>query len=243
MQTKTTSVAAMPEIPRTRPIAPWWHTVLVMAAIAGLSIAGHRQHGLANLHLPAMSSQLSSYLTVTMAEWLLIFVIWLALKRRGLRITSLVGGRWDSTKSFFRDLGIAVGYFAVVALPISLLADRFGGGSKDVDVTISPRTVLDLLGWLTVSITAGFCEEYFFRGYLMQQFTAWSGSRPVGIVTQAVFFGLGHAYYNKRVMFTVMLLGLALGLLAHWRKSLRPGMLAHGLVDSVGGIIAFFWGP
>jgi uncharacterized protein len=41
-------------------------------------------------------------------------------------------------------------------------------------------------------------------------------------------------------MLAVMLQGWLLGLLAYWRKSLRPGMLAHGLQDSIGGIVAFF---
>lgn len=224
------------------PIASWWHTGLVMAAVAGLSLASHYQHGFANLHLPGMSSHLSSYLTVTMAEWLLIFVIWLPLRRRGLRLVSVVAGRWDSAKAFFRDLGLAIGWFFVIALPISWLADRLGGPSKSVDINLAPTTVLELAGWLAVSVTAGFCEEFIFRGYLTQQFSACSGSRALGTVGQAVFFGLCHGYYHKVVMFSVMLLGLALGLLAQWRRSLRPGMLAHGLTDSLGGVIAFFWG-
>ena len=233
---------SIPKTKRADSIAPWGHTALVAAALAGLSTASHYQHGLPNLHLPGMSSRLSSYLTVMIAEWLLVLVIWLALKRRGLRLATLVGGRWDSAKAFLRDLGLAVGYFLIVALPIELLADRFGGSSKEADITMSPTTVLELVGWLAVSVTAGFCEEFFFRGYLMSQLSAWSGSRSFAIVGQAIFFGLCHAYYNWVEMFVVLLLGLALGLLAHWRKSLRPGMLAHGLVDSLGGIIAFFGG-
>jgi membrane protease YdiL (CAAX protease family) len=37
-----------------------------------------------------------------------------------------------------------------------------------------------------------------------------------------------------------MVQGWLLGLLAHWRKNLRPGMLAHWLQDSIGGLVAFF---
>ena len=223
-------------------IAPWWHTVLVMAALAGMSTAGHYQHGLANAHLPGMSAHLSSYLTVTAAEWLLVFVIWLALRRRGLRLADLIGGRWDSAKAVVRDIGLAVGCVVLVMIPLSWLGDRFGGSSKQVDVNLIPTSALELAGWVTVSVTAGFCEEYFFRGYLTEQFAVWSRSRWFAILAQAIFFGLCHAYYGAVQMFAVVLLGLALGLLAHWRKSLRPGMLAHGLVDSVGGILAFFWG-
>ena len=41
-------------------------------------------------------------------------------------------------------------------------------------------------------------------------------------------------------MLVIMVQGWLLGLLAYWRKSLRPGMLAHGLQDAIGGVVAFF---
>ena len=55
---------------------------------------------------------------------------------------------------------------------------------------------------------------------------------------QGVVFGLAHGYYGK-AMIAIMIHGWLLGLLAMWRKSLRPGMLAHGVQDSLGGIVAF----
>jgi membrane protease YdiL (CAAX protease family) len=91
---------------------------------------------------------------------------------------------------------------------------------------------------LGLSATGGFCEELIFRGYLAQQFRTWTGNRAFGIVLQAVAFGLAHGYYRK-VMVVIMVHGCLLGLLAYWRKSLRPGMLAHGLQDVLGGILAF----
>jgi membrane protease YdiL (CAAX protease family) len=223
-------------------VAPWWHTVVVMVWLAAMSVVSHYQHGLPNAHVPGMSRQLSSYVTVTAAEWSLVVLIWLALHQRGLRLGSLIGGRWDSPKSLFKDVGLAVAYLAIVGVPISWLGDRLGPSSKQTDVNLIPTTPLDLIGWVVVSVTAGFCEEYFFRGYLTAQFAAWTRSRWFAIIAQAIFFGLCHAYYGVTNMGAVTLLGFALGLLAYWRKSLRPGMLAHGLVDSIGGIVAFFWG-
>ena len=90
-------------------VAPWWHTAIVMAWLAAMSAISHYQHGLPNVHLPGLSRQLSSYITVTGAEWSLIVFIWLALRQRGLRLCSLVGGRWDSAKSLFKDIGLAGG--------------------------------------------------------------------------------------------------------------------------------------
>jgi len=221
------------------PIAPWWHTVLVLLPIAIASVASWYQHGLSNAHVPGISSRLSSYITVLVQEWFVVLLIWLALKRRGLSIGSLVSGRWQTLGAFFRDLGLAVG-FIVVAVPlIGVLVHLIGGDANSNVDNITPKTRFELVVWLGLSATGGFCEELTFRGYLTRQFSAWTGSRVFAIVLQGVAFGLAHGYYQK-VMVVIMVQGWLLGLFAYWRKSLRPGMLAHGLQDAIGGLVAFF---
>jgi membrane protease YdiL (CAAX protease family) len=72
----------------------------------------------------------------------------------------------------------------------------------------------------------------------MRQFRAWSGSWVVAVIAQSVAFGLAHGYY-LRAMVAIMTYGCLLGLLAHWRKSLRPGMIAHALQDVLGGVLGY----
>ena len=221
------------------PIAPWWHTVLVLVPIAIGSVASWYQHGLSNAHVPGISSRLSSYITVLAQEWCVVFLIWLALRSRGLSMGSLVSGRWQTLGAFFRDLGLAVG-FLVVAVPLTgVLVHLIGGDANSNVASITPKTVVELVGWLGLAATGGFCEELTFRGYLARQFSAWTGSRVFAIVLQGAVFGLAHGYCGK-VMAVIMVQGWLLGLLAYWRKSLRPGMLAHGLQDAIGGLVAFF---
>ena len=223
----------------TEPIAPWWHTLLVLVPLAIGSVASWYQHGLPNAHVPGIGSRLSSYITVLVQEWCVVLLIWLALKRRGLSIGSLVSGRWQTLGAFFRDLGLAVG-FIVVAVPlIGVLVHFIGGDANSNVANITPKTGFELVVWLGLSATGGFCEELTFRGYLTRQFSAWTGSRVFAIVLQGVAFGLAHGYYQK-VMVVIMVQGWLLGLFAYWRKSLRPGMLAHGLQDAIGGLVAFF---
>jgi membrane protease YdiL (CAAX protease family) len=220
-------------------VAPWWHTVLVLMILAIGSIASAYQHGLPNANVPGISSRLSGYFTVTAEEWFLLLLIWLALRRRGISISSLVSGRWPTLGTFLRDLGLAVG-FTVVAIPlVSGLIFLLKGNTGSTLASLTPKTGFELAVWLALSATGGFCEELIFRGYLAQQFRAWTGSRAFGVVLQAVAFGLAHGYYRK-VMVVIMVHGCLLGLLAYWRKSLRPGMLAHGLQDVLGGVAAFF---
>ena len=221
------------------PVAPWWHTLLVLVPLAIGSVAGWYQHGLPNGHVPGISSRLSSYITVLAQEWGVVLLIWFALKRRGLSIGSLVSGRWQTLGSFFKDLGLAVG-FLVVAVPLIGVLVHFIGADATSNVTnITPKTAFELVVWLGLAATAGFCEEVTFRGYLNRQFYAWTGSPVLAVLLQGAVFGLAHGYYEK-VMAVIMVQGWLLGLLAYWRKSLRPGMLAHGLQDAIGGVVAFF---
>jgi uncharacterized protein len=229
------------EAPR-EPLAPWWHTVLVLLPVAALSVASWYQHGLANVHIPGLDRRVSGYLTVLLAEWFQVLLICLALRRRGISLGSLVSSRWQNVRGFLRDLAISIGFLVVVVPLIGLLVHILGAGANISHADITPKSVFQLVVWLILATTCGgFCEEIIFRGYLTQQLSAWTGSVRLAILLQGIIFGLGHGFYGK-AMFAIMVHGWLLGMLAHWRKSLLPGMLAHGLQDSSGGIIAFFSG-
>jgi uncharacterized protein len=221
------------------PIAPWWHTLLVMVALAIGSVASGYQHGLPNANVPGISPRLSSYFTVLVQEWFMVLLIWMALRRRGISISSLVSGRWQTLGAFLRDLGLAVGFVVVAVLLLGILPYLLGVKEDSNVANITPKTGFELVVWLGMSATGGFCEELVFRGYLTRQFGAWAGSRLFAVVLQGVVFGLAHGYYSKG-MVLIIVHGWLLGLLADWRKSLRPGMLAHGLQDVLGGVVAFF---
>ena len=224
---------------RTQTLAPWWHTVLVLAPIAIGSVASAYQHGLPNANIPGITHRLSSYLTVLLEEWIGVLLVWLAVRSRGIPIRSLVSGHWHTARAFFRDLGIAVGFMAIVIPLAGILAYLLGATNNPALANITPKTVVELLVFLFLTASAGFGEELVFRGYLTQQFSAWTSRSAFGIGLQGIVFGLAHGFYGK-AMLAIMVQGWLLGLLAYWRKSLRPGMIAHWLQDSIGGIIAFF---
>ena len=130
------------------------------------------KHGLPNAHIPGISSRLSRYITVLAQEWSVFLLIWLALKHRGLSIGSLVRGRWQTLGAFFKDLGLAIG-FLVVIVPLLAVLVHFIGGDTNSDVgNFTPKTILELVLFLGLAATAGFCEELIYRGYLIQQLHA-----------------------------------------------------------------------
>jgi hypothetical protein len=96
---------------------------------------------------------------------------------------------------------------------------------------------LESLAWIPVALSAGFCEELAFRGYLQKQFQAISGSTALAVLIQAAIFGIGHLYEGVGPVLRIMGFGVLFGILAVWRKSLRPGMIAHACSDIFGVII------
>lgn len=164
----STTVAGAVEA-RRQPIAPWWHTALVLAPILIGSVASAYQRGLPNLDLPGVSPRLSSYFTVLIVEWLGVWLVWLALRRRGLTLGSLVSGHWEAPRAFFRDLGIAIGFMIVVVPLVGGLACLLGASTNTAVANIPPKTVFELVIFLALAASAGFAEELVFRGYLTQQ--------------------------------------------------------------------------
>jgi membrane protease YdiL (CAAX protease family) len=104
---------------------------------------------------------------------------------------------------------------------------------------LAPHTYLEAGLFVLLSVCAGLCEEIIFRGYLQSQFRAMGRSAIIGIVAAAAIFGLAHGYQGGRMMIVIGVYGMFFGILAHFRKSLRPGMMAHAFQDSLSGIVLF----
>jgi membrane protease YdiL (CAAX protease family) len=101
-----------------------------------------------------------------------------------------------------------------------------------------PHRGIELTVWIALSVTAGICEEAIFRGYLQRQFLALTKSVPAAIILSAAAFGAAHAYQRFRIVVLISVYGAMFGILAHWRRSVRPGMIAHVWQDSLNGVLA-----
>jgi membrane protease YdiL (CAAX protease family) len=95
-----------------------------------------------------------------------------------------------------------------------------------------------------LSVTAGICEEFLYRGFIMWALAYYVGL-PAAIVLQAVIFSLGHIYQGNDARSVAQALlktgaaGLILGAIAVASGSLIPGMIVHALVDLSSGDVAF----
>lgn len=219
------------------PVAPWWHTVLVLLVLGAGSVASAHFHGLPRVPMAGIDPRVAGYLFTLAMEWVTVLIIWLGLRSRRVSMRSVVSGRWGKPVTFLRDLGLAIA-FLVVAIPCLEVVARLLHASYN-PAAILPTTAAELIVWLLLAASAGFCEELTFRGYLSRQFSGWTGSGVAALLLQGAAFGLAHGYQGWKMMTVIMMFGWLFGGLAMWRKSLVPGMLAHGIQDSAGGLAYF----
>jgi membrane protease YdiL (CAAX protease family) len=218
-------------------VAPRWHTVILVVVVVGISLTQALQQR--NLGALELKSRLPLYFTQIAFELLLFCYVWLlGLKLTHTPVRELIGGRWASAADFLRDLGVALAFWLVVA-GVLLIMNRILGQNTAIRTLepLLPQGLAEMSVWVALCVTAGFCEEFIFRGYLQRQFFALTGRQGWAIALQAVIFGAGHGYQGWKGMITIVVYGAMFGILAIRRKSLRPGMIQHAGQDIFSGIV------
>lgn len=227
-------------------LAPAWHTAVIVGLILINSFAGSSKVSA----VKGSGSRILLYGATFVTQSVLILLVWFGIRSRGVRMRDLIGGRWKTVEDFLLDIGLAIG-FLIVAL-LLLFGVRIALGTIDLHnlaksqddamrilAPIAPHTYLEAGLFVLLSVCAGLFEEIIFRGYLQRQFGALGQNAVIGIVASGIIFGLAHGYQGSRMMVAIGVFGVFFGILAHLRKSLRPGMIAHAVQDSIAGIALF----
>lgn len=232
-----------PSVPS--PVASYIHTFVVIVIMVCVSLMSAKTMD-ARRNLPNPPSPVSQYLTTLLWLWLLAALCYIGMRARKVRLVEVIGGRWKSLDDFLIDIAIAAGFWLTSALCLAGIKFALNHGkattlndlpeaAKSIAALI-PHTPREIVLWIALSITAGLCEEFVFRGYLQRQFTALTRNAAAGIALSALIFGVGHLYQGAQQMFIIALYGAMFGTLAFFRKSTRPGMMAHAWQDTLSGL-------
>jgi len=215
-------------------IASARHSLIFVGIVAVVTAAGYAAQrrpvaggGIAASH----DHVIPIYLSAAVLDWLLLLFTWRGIQSHGVGLGSVIRGRWTSARDVVRDLVLAAlawGTIAAAAMGVKALVGH--GHEKTLGVLL-PRTALEVVVWLFVCVTAGFCEELVFRGYVQRQLLAFTGSVTAAVLGQALVFAVMHAYQGWRAVAQIAVMGVLFGLLAVWRRTLRVGMIAHGWQD------------
>lgn len=155
----------------------WWALGYVAVYLAYLTVA--------------LESELLHWVTLVVLPVMLVR----SLRSPELRRLPAVLGSFGLRRG---NLWRGVGWAALAALAIGVF-QGMGGSShaQEIREVIRSGRVLWALpvAFLAMLLTAGFTEEFFFRGFLQTRLTVLSGSRLVGLVASALLFGVYHVPY------------------------------------------------
>ena len=222
---------------RQEPVAPWPHTVFLVVVL-GLWAA----YGALRMRLPAtMMPRVFTYTSSIIVQCLLVGTTIAGLYHRRQFLVGVLGERatWQVLPDLAKGFGVYLAgcvtmlIVGVATTPLHLVRP------SGVVQALAPHTQPELALWLLVSLSAGVGEEFLFRGYLLRQFTRWSGSTAVAIGASAALFGCMHFYEGTTAVVLITVLGALFAVVAVRRGDLRTVMVAHFLQDAITGLFLY----
>ena len=227
------------EVAKLTPVASYLHTAAAIVIMLGVALVSWKSAK----QFERPQSPWLNYLPTIIWLWLLFTFVWAGIRRRQVSLREIFGASWKSFDDVIMDVVVAAGFWltAVVVLAIlgfALLGSQRGnlGEATKVLQGLAPHGALGISMWIVLSTTAGICEEFVFRGYLQRQFSALTQSLAGGVILSAMIFGLGHLYEGAAKAVLIGIFGVMFGILAVWRKNLRPGIMAHAWHDIFSGL-------
>jgi membrane protease YdiL (CAAX protease family) len=218
------------------PVAPYWHTALLAGLLIGISALSVHQ-----AHRPGLTAHHSArYLTGIVSEWALLLLTWWGVRLRHRPFADLIGFRrgWRALAQDFAAAGVfwiaALVILAAVAVVLRLLHLRV---PQQALHALAPGNAREMLLWILLSLSAGFCEECVFRGYFLRQLSSPLHRVWIGVLGSSLLFGISHGYEGAAGMIAITVYGALFCALALALRSLRPGMIAHAWHDIFSGVM------
>ncbi len=239
------------------PVAPVWHTVVLIVGIVLVSVAGMFEFSAPH----PVVNRLQTYALTGISELCMLGWVYFGMRLRKVPFVSLFGSVPGNLRSIAIDCGFAllfwiaslmvlgsIGIFWTVVEAAITHHSLFPSGKQLTPdpsqqqaihslTQLAPANGIEVAAWVLLCIIAGIAEESIFRGYFQRQFTTWArGAVVVGVAFSALLFGLAHGYQGARNMVMLTIFGVLFSVLALLRRSLRAGIFAHSWHDLIAGL-------
>jgi uncharacterized protein len=236
-------------------LADWGPAALSAVAVAGYLVVGepfvgHVLHRRFEGRLRTDDgARRSFYGRLLVLEWglaALALVVWLSAP--GVDAAA-VGLRWP--RSWPGPVAVAATVLVLGFVVVSTRALRSGGLARaaaeprrpgqgrhaepavHATLALLPRTTAERRLFTLVGVTAGVCEEWLYRGFLLAVVAAVGGGLPTPalVAIGALAFGLAHAYQGVAGIVTTGVLGGVMAGLYLGTGSLLLPVVLHALID------------
>jgi len=200
--------------------------------------------------LPEVTSRdrVKMYLATILFQWLLTaFVAWRAFAR-GLSSREL----GISSAASFPLLAVTIAGAALIAAAHWANVRRMARSDhpnaerlRALGLRLFPRSNSELSLFIVLSLTAGICEEFLFRGFVMAALFRAGLAAWLVVILSSAMFGVAHLYQGKGGSLGTGILGTLFALVRLVYRSLLPAVVWHAVLDIVAGIAGarFLLGP
>jgi len=185
-------------------------------------------------------ARLYEYWRTICLQWLLV-AIGVALWIKAGRPWSALGLRAPDGWRLWVSAGAVLLFAAHIARSAAAVARspekraRLRGRVKSIG-PLMPHSAREFSWYLTLSLTAGVCEEFLYRGYFIRALSPWLSWWGAAALS-ALAFGLLHTYQGRNGVIGVALVGIIMTLVVAATRSLFPAIVLHTLMDAGNGFI------
>ena len=199
-------------------------------------LAALRPHDLESDLPPRLPLYASAALGVAILAGLTGLMLW--VERIPL---SDIGLHVPTAGAFFLWTAVATIGTLLVSFGVTRVASRFGVRESKLTYHLMPRDGVERWGFVGVSASAGFCEEFSYHGYLIAGLTGFLGNGWWAALVANLAFGAMHAYQGQAGIVRAGLMGYLLSLPVIVGAGLWPAIAAHFLVNILLGFGLWKW--
>jgi membrane protease YdiL (CAAX protease family) len=219
---------------------PWdfWLIFIFLGVVIPWRGHARLQKLLAKPHVSTME-KLALYGSTIAFQWVIVAVVaWRAIVR-GMTPEQLGLVSHDVNKIVIVALigGAMVGVLHWLNLRrIARLHVPAVDGMRAIAERILPQSLVELLPYSALAMTAGLCEEFLYRGFVMGVLLRLGWRGWLVVMVSSILFGFAHAYQGRSGVIGTMVLGLLFAVVRLAYDSLVPVIVWHAVVDLVAGI-------
>ncbi len=215
----------------------WVGRILVFLLLVVVPLLALYQPDDREIELP---SRMALYVSAVIGVWALAALTGIVLLAERVAASEI---------GLFRSgIGTFLGWTAVVTAGtlagnflISRSAARLGIRESRLTYHLMPKTTQERWAFLGVSVSAGFCEEFSYHGFLLAGLAGWLENGWWAAVVANLAFGVMHGYQGQVGVMRAFTMGYVLCLPVVAGAGLWPAMTAHFLVNALLGLGLWKW--
>ncbi len=179
------------------------------------------------------------YASTILFQWMLAAIVAWRAFARGLTLPQLglAGGRLPSMflLTFIGATLIAVGHWMNLR--------RMAGSNhpaaerlRTMAERLFPQSATETVFFTLLALTAGICEEFVFRGFVIAALFGAGLSSWTAVIVSSLMFGVAHLYQGKGGSVGTGILGVLFASVRIAYRSIFPVVIWHAVLDVVAGI-------